>query len=184
MRHLRLVGGIAAGLLFGLTASASSRQMSGGEELKIEKKIQTVLQKDADLKNNQIDVGVDNGVATLKGKVDTQAEREKAERLARVSGVVRVDNQLDVGSEGVKAAVTDGAITGKLKAEFLSDKDLASADVSVTTNNGVVTLSGTVPSDAVRQEALDTARKPSGVRRVEDNLHVSRVLTPIPNPLP
>ena len=38
-----------------------------------------------------------NGVATLKGVVDDQAEKDAMERIARsVPGVVRVDNQIEV----------------------------------------------------------------------------------------
>ena len=165
-------------LLLG-AAPAWSQQLSGAMEVKTETQIQSSLRKDPDLKNNRIDVQVDNGVATLKGTVDTTSERAKAERLARVGGVVRVDNQLEVGSEGVTEAVTDSAVTTKLKAELLADETLRHADVSVTTNNGVVTLSGTVPSEAARHRAVQMARDASGVRRVEDQLRLSGAAEPM-----
>jgi osmotically-inducible protein OsmY len=60
--------------------------------------IQLRLQKNPDLRNNAIAVAVNNGVATLTGTVDTLTEKSDAARLALVSGIVGVDNRLDVGS--------------------------------------------------------------------------------------
>jgi hyperosmotically inducible protein len=162
------------GLLFLAGANAAvAEQVSGKGEVKLANEIRAKLSKDTDLKNNAIDVRVDNGVAILKGSVDTPEERNKAEALARVDGVTRVDDQLDVGSKGVKAAVTDTAITTKLKASFLSDEPLRHGKISVTTNNGLVILSGTVPSEAARQRAVAMARNQDGVLRVDDKLTVA-----------
>ena len=155
------------------SSAAVADQVSGKGELKVANEIRTKLSKDADLKNNKIDVAVDNGVATLKGTVDTPEERSKAASLARVDGVVRVDDQLDVGSKGVKAAVTDTAITTKLKADILADEALRHGKISVTTNNGVVVLTGTVPSEAARQKAVQLTRTQDGVMRVDDKLTVA-----------
>lgn len=159
-------------LLVGSSA-AVAEQVSGKGELKVAKEIRTKLSKDGDLKNNKIDVTVDNGVATLKGTVDTQEERSKAESLARVDGVVRVDDQLDVGSKSVKAAVTDTTITTRLKSDIMTDETLRHGQISVTTNNGVVVLSGTVPTEAARQKAVEMTRTQDGVMRVDDKLVVT-----------
>jgi hyperosmotically inducible protein len=162
------------GLVFLAGANAAvADQVSGKGEMKLANEIRAKLSKDTDLKNNTIDVRVDNGVAILKGSVDTPEERTKAEALARVDGVTRVDDQLDVGSKGAKAAVTDTAITTKLKASFLSDETLRHGKISVTTNNGLVILSGTVPSEAARQRAVTVARNQDGVLRVDDKLTVA-----------
>jgi hyperosmotically inducible protein len=135
-----------------------------------ESRIQTRFQTDADLRNNQIQATVDNGVVTLKGIVDTDGEKAKAARLAMVKGVTQVDNQLKVGSEGAKAAVTDSTITARLKTEMLAEEPLRA--VHVETNNAVVSLSGTVPTATARDRAIDLARSMSGVSRVEDNLKI------------
>jgi hyperosmotically inducible protein len=152
---------------------ARAQQISGAEEAKTQRQIVSALQNDADLKNNRIDVRVDNGVAVLKGTVDTASERNKAGELARTGGIVRVDNQLEVGSRGVKATVTDSAVTAKLKAQFLANDVLRKGDISVTTNNGVVILTGTVPSEDAHRQALEIARQADGVRRIDDQLRVA-----------
>jgi len=48
-----------------------------------------------------MEVEVKDGVVTLKGKVEYDEQKTKAEKLARkVSGVKRVDNQLVVVGKG------------------------------------------------------------------------------------
>jgi hyperosmotically inducible periplasmic protein len=83
-----------------------------------------------------------------------------------------VDNQLEVEGYGTKTAAADSAITAKLKELYLGKPILKHGDISVTTTNGVVTLSGTVPSEEGRQQAVDVARNARGVSRVDDKLRV------------
>jgi hyperosmotically inducible periplasmic protein len=165
------------GLSVGVMARADDKP-AGRELMRTEKQIQANLQSDRELANNRIDVSVSDGVATLKGTVDSESERAKAVRLASVAGIHVVDDQLKVESVGMKAAVSDGAITTKLKAQFLANTDLRQADISVTTNNGVVTLTGTVPSPELRQLAVDLARHTGGVVRVDDRLRVAGPTSP------
>ena len=167
----RMTWMVGLSLLLG-SGAALADQVSGKAEMNLAKEIRTKLRADSDLKNNAIDVDVDNGVVTLKGTVDTADERAKADALAKVDGVVRVDDQLEVGSKGMKATLADTAITTKLKAEFLTDDTVRKGDISVNTNNGVVTLSGTVRSEEARKRAVDLARGQDGVMRVADKLTV------------
>ena len=136
------------------------------------KQILSKLRSDPELANNRIEVHVDKGVATLKGKVDSELEKSRAVSLAAVPGVHIVDDQLKIGSEGAKAIVADSAITTGLKAKFLADSTVRSADISVDTNNGVVTLSGTAPSEEAHRQALELARHSDGVKRVDDQIKV------------
>lgn len=172
----RLHGMLAVALFgFGVGGSAVVRaeQVSGHEALNQAAQIQARLQKDPDLKNNRVDVTVDNGIATLKGNVDTDAEKARAAQLAMIKGVVGVQNQLDVGSTGVKQTFSDSALTAKIKAKLAEDHMSSFTDVSVTTNNGVVTLTGSVPSEQARVQALQAARGADGVMRVENDLTVA-----------
>ena len=53
------------------------------------------LAGDQDVRGGAIDVDVHGGVVTLKGKVDTEKRKERAEKLVKkVKGVSSVDNQL------------------------------------------------------------------------------------------
>ncbi len=53
------------------------------------------LSSDVDVRGGGIEVEVHNGVATLKGKVDSEKRKERAEKLTKkVKGVTGVDNQI------------------------------------------------------------------------------------------
>jgi hyperosmotically inducible periplasmic protein len=171
----RVLRGLLAVAMFGTLTAGSVRaeQVSGHETLNQAAEIQARLQKDPDLKNNHIDVTVDNGIATLKGTVDTDNEKAQAARLSMIKGIVGVQNQLDVGSVGVKQTFSDSAITAKIKAKMGEHRMASFTDVSVTTNNGVVTLTGSVPSEQARAEALQAARSADGVTRVENDLTIA-----------
>ena len=55
------------------------------------------LAGDRDVKGGGIDVVVQHGVVTLKGKVDTDGAKSRAEKLTKkVKGVKQVVNQLQV----------------------------------------------------------------------------------------
>jgi hyperosmotically inducible protein len=149
---------------------ASRQPMSDREQLTSKKEIETNLHKEADLKNNRIEVEVEDGVVTLKGKVDSEAERAKAEKATWVKGVTRVDDWLLVARAANKG-VADSAVTREIEAQYRADKTLGHADISVSTNEGVVTLAGVIPSEAARQRAIDIAKKSPGARSVEDKLH-------------
>jgi osmotically-inducible protein OsmY len=143
----------------------------------LERQIRARFASDPELNNNKIEVHVSAGIVSLKGTVDSEQEKAKAVRLARVATITTVDNQLEIGSTGVKAAVSDTAITTQIKGQLVANTSLRKGDISVTTNNGVVTLSGTVPSADLRQLAGEIARNTGGVSRVDNDLKVGNVPT-------
>jgi hyperosmotically inducible protein len=213
----------------------------------MESRVETRLSKDARLKGQDIKVDVDNGVAKLKGKVASQADKVRAEKVAaRVAGVGHVDNQLEVdasvakdriehNADKTKERIDDNAekakeridanakqarervenrakvekahvdhapapgddraaapveharpdstgdqisdtwITTKVKSQYVGVDALKGSDISVdTSKDGVVTLTGNVPTESARARAVDIARTTRGVRRVVDNLKLSK----------
>jgi osmotically-inducible protein OsmY len=164
---------VGVGALGFLAGVARAQPAPGPAEAAAASRIESRLRVDPDLKNNQIDVRVEAGVAVLSGRVDSEGEKAKAAKLARVADIDVVDNRLDVGSGGVTRAMSDSAVTTKVKAQILGNTTLREADIAVTTNNGVVTLSGRVPSQEARNLAVDLVRNTGGVARVEDRLEVA-----------
>ena len=65
------------------------------------------------------------------------------------------------------AAITDTVITAKVKAELAGTQGVDSTRISVTTNNGVVTLTGVVPNDLEVKKAIAVARSIHGVQQVD-----------------
>jgi len=63
-------------------------------------------------------------------------------------------------------AVTDTWITSKVKSTFLADSELSGIDIKVETNQGVVSLSGVVATEAERDLAVAKAKQIKGVTAV------------------
>jgi osmotically-inducible protein OsmY len=69
-------------------------------------------------------------------------------------------------------AINDSWITGHIKEQFVSDSLIKGRNVSVTTQDHHVTLSGSVQSDIARERALSIARNTDGVVKVTDKLEI------------
>jgi len=78
-------------------------------------------------------------------------------------------NQMQKATDNqtVPDKAADTWITTKVKSEFGTTENLPVTDISVTTVDGVVTLSGHVASDAVKQKAEQVAAGVKGVKSVE-----------------
>ena len=127
-------------------------------------------------------VDTKSGKVTLEGTADSEAAKTLAGQLARnTHGVVNVDNQLKIEGEdgrgimnGAKNSVmksggdvSDSWITTKVKSTFIYSNHVDSAGISVTTKEGVVTLSGKVDSDVERELAIELAQNVRGVKSVQ-----------------
>ena len=70
-------------------------------------------------------------------------------------------------------AVKDGWLVLKVHSEMVDEDLLSGSDIDVDVKDGVVTLRGTVPSQAGRARALEVARKNDGVKSVVDRLTIA-----------
>jgi len=69
-------------------------------------------------------------------------------------------------------AIKDSWITLKVHSQFVPEDALKDSDIDVDTKNGVVTLNGTVISDAGKARAMAIAKATDGVKSVTDNLRI------------
>lgn len=127
------------------------------------------------------DVDTQRGKVKLQGTADSKEARELAGLLAiNTHGVVKVDNQLvvkdskpDVAVNPGPAAKQDGVsiadawITTKVKSTYLYSSNINSSDISVTTSNGIVSLSGKVSGGVDRALAIELANNVRGVKSVD-----------------
>lgn len=74
---------------------------------------------------------------------------------------------------------SDDTLTQNVRAKLGADAALSSEVITVSTANGVVTLSGTVKSDADKSRAEQIARGVEGVKQVTNNLTARPAPTPI-----
>ena len=70
------------------------------------------------------------------------------------------------------AAVSDAAITTKVKAKFAADKGVSATNIHVDTDNGVVKLTGTAKSQDEAMKAADIAKATEGVASVDNAIQV------------
>jgi len=66
----------------------------------------------------------------------------------------------------------DAALSTAVKTKLAAEKVQTLTSVDVDTAQGIVSLSGTVESEAVKQRAAELARQVEGVREVVNNLQV------------
>lgn len=71
----------------------------------------------------------------------------------------------------------DAALVTNIKAQMFSDAQLNGASLQVTSKDGQVTLTGTVPSDAARLDAYKFATQTPGVTKVNDQMTVAGAQT-------
>jgi osmotically-inducible protein OsmY len=67
----------------------------------------------------------------------------------------------------------DAWVTAKIQSKYFLDDDVKGRRVDVDTNDGVVTLRGTVNSESQRRQAVALARNTDGVVDVRDELTVN-----------
>jgi osmotically-inducible protein OsmY len=152
-------------------------------------KIQAQYFLDAEVKGRDIDVDTSNGVVTLRGSVDNEAERRQAVMMARnTEGVRDVSDQLTVTGTTRQAdprtdvsraadAIDDAWITTKIQSKYFLDPDIKGSAIDVTTKGGIVTLQGNVPTAAQQKSAEQIAVETDGVRRVNNQLKVAATTT-------
>jgi hyperosmotically inducible protein len=131
----------------------------------------------AGLKDVSVSQDREKGVVTLSGTVASDDQRSQAESIARslASGQV-VANQNGVrppGSESVAKNVDsalDDAIDKNVKAELIERR--WDKDIRYDVKNGVVTLKGSVNSQARRSDVEKTVSGTPNVRQVVNELEV------------
>ncbi|WP_076011689.1 BON domain-containing protein [Alteromonas abrolhosensis] len=161
----------------------------GAKDAWIDGKAEATLLFNGNLDSFDINTDVKDGNVVLTGKVENSVDKKLAEELvANIDGVVSVDNKLtivadddmdsdlsddaeDAVDEGT-SELTDAKIATVIKTRLLMDTDISGFDIDVDVENGVVTLTGEVDSDAERDLAVEIAKNASDVKDVENNLRV------------
>jgi hyperosmotically inducible protein len=98
MRVRGWIAALALGALV-MAPSAALAQTSTAAKIDdstIKSKVEARLKSTESLKKDTIDVSVENGVVTLTGTVHTAAQSARALQLAKVAGVTKVENKLEV----------------------------------------------------------------------------------------
>ena len=165
-----LAGGATAGYKVATDARSVGTQV---DDATITARVNMALVKDPVTKARKIDVDTVNGVVTLTGMVETEAEKRRAEEVARgVPGVRAVRNNLRVGHRSFGRSLDDKLLTARIKTKLIAEPGIRSLSIDVDTVNGVVTLTGVVKNEEQRRRVLEIVRATKGVKAVVDNLTV------------
>lgn len=159
-----VVGGTAA-----TTALVATDRRTTGEQVEdksIEMKIGNEMRKLVG-DNGRVTTVSYAGRVLLLGDVPTEADRQRAEELARgVEKVKVVYNQLRVGDiTPLSVRSNDTWLTTRVKTSLINTKDVPARTINVTTERGVVYLQGKV-TEAEGQMAAKAAASVPGVNKV------------------
>lgn len=121
----------------------------------------------------KIDIDVAGSRVTLKGDVKDQASLLAARKAAQsVSGVANVDVELRVNpalesvGETASQEARDALLAARVAGRLLAEIGANALRIEVKATDGIVSLSGTVPSPEVETLAVRKAKGTKGVRKV------------------
>jgi osmotically-inducible protein OsmY len=116
-----------------------------------------------------IDASVEDGFVTLTGTAEWQFQRDEAEsEAASIVGVRNIYNDITLTPRPSAMGIEDS-----IAAAFKRNAGVDADNLTVSTLNGTVTISGDVRSWAEHDEALAAAWAAPGVTRVEDRMSIS-----------
>ena len=129
-------------------------------------------------------VDVKNGIVTLRGEATSQAQKDLTTEYAKdIDGVKDVKNEMVVSTPAKKTQpskktqttsgkIDDASITGLAKMTLLYHRSTSALNTSVTTNKGVVTLTGKAKNAAEKDLAAKYVSDVNGVKSVNNRMTV------------
>ncbi|HLR31260.1 MAG TPA: BON domain-containing protein, partial [Fodinibius sp.] len=124
----------------------------------------------------QIDVEVENGIATLSGTVDNlKAKKAAASDAQNTMGVWMVNRNVSVKNKIVVTPaneLSDSTIKQNVSRAIVRDPYVEKGDVNITVNNGAITLTGNAESYFEKLQAGEVASTAAGVESITNNISV------------
>jgi len=134
----------------------------------ITRDILEAMKLDLRVLDDRLKTGIQNGFVTLDGKVDWYYQREAAESCARkVNGVRGVTNKIEV-----KPTVSTTEVKSKIEDALRRSAEVDARRITVSAQDGAVTLDGNVRSWFEKEQAERAAWAAPGVSRVIDHISV------------
>jgi hyperosmotically inducible periplasmic protein len=122
-------------------------------------------------------VASQDGVVTLTGTADNAAQKELTGAYAKdIDFVKSVKNDIVVNDAPAKETMSekmdDASITTQVKFALLSHKSTSALHTKITTNDGIVVVTGVSGSDAEKSLVTKLAEDVRGVKSVSNNMTV------------
>ena len=145
----------------------------------ISMKVKAALLYRRNVSGTKTEVYVKDGIVTLKGVAANQAQRDLTTEYAKdIDGVKGVENEIVVskslGTTGETAGekIDDASITAQVKASLLAHRSTSVLKTKVTTNDGVVTVSGQARNEAEKALVTKLVTDINGVQSVVNNMTI------------
>ena len=120
-----------------------------------------------------------DGVVTLQGEASSEAAKELTTEYATdIDHVKAVKNEMTIAAAAAPASETtgdkidDASITAQVKSSLLSHHSTSALHTTVSTTDGVVTVSGVAKNDAEKSLVTKLATDINGVNSVVNNMTV------------
>jgi osmotically-inducible protein OsmY len=102
-------------------------------------------------------------------KTDADATGKSLDRMAKSA-----DKHMSADTATARRKLNNVEVTAEVNSSLSAAKGLDASQIKVSTSNGVITLTGSVPSDTQREQADDVAKGIAGTKyQVEDQINVT-----------
>jgi hyperosmotically inducible periplasmic protein len=172
--RMRSIWAAVASLLLALAIGCSTNKANTPD---VKDQVSKALDN-AGYKDLKVHVNNDKQLVTLNGDVKTQADKEKAEDIAKnAAGGFVVSNEIGVRPEGVEGDAKkidsnlDSAIEKDFKAVIIAHR-LEKQHIRYDAKNGVLTLKGDVDTATQREQVEKLAASVPNVQQVVNELDV------------
>lgn len=140
-------------------------------------KIRSRLLVKANVSATSTTVDVKDGVVMLGGTADNAAQKELTEVYAKeIDGVKSVKNDITISAPAANRAaadtIDDASITSQVKYALLTHKSTSALQTKVTTNHGVIMITGEASSEAEKSLVTKLAQDVRGAKSVTNSMTI------------
>lgn len=146
--------------------------------------VKTSLLYNRNVSGIKTQVFVNDGIVTLKGEANSQAQKDLAGEYARdIKGVKNVNNEMTIAqvpsepTQTLGEKIDDASITAQVKMALMSHHSTSAFKTGVDTMDGVVTLSGKTSTAAGKDMAGKVTNDVNGVTKVINNIIIDESLS-------
>lgn len=161
------------------SALADNTWQDSAKDAWIDGKAETTLLLNGNLDSFDINTDVKNGKVTLTGKVESDVDKAlAAELIANLDGVESVENELTVlnndtiSDSDLMQTLKDTKVETVVKTRLLLESEVRGTDIEVEVDEGKVTLTGEVKTQAAKDLAGAIAKGATDVTKVVNELKV------------
>jgi len=147
-------------------------------------KVKSALLFHSNVNAHKTNVYVKEGIVTLRGEASSQAQKDLTGEYAKdVDGVKSIKNELTVAAAPTKASETvgetidDASITAQVKGSLLAHRSTSALKTKVSTDNGIVTLTGKAKNAAEKDLVTKLATDIDGVKSVVNNMTIEMAVS-------